>query len=572
MQAVINLLIVSVILAPCEGENSGPPTVHLDQGVLQGKTEKSRGDRNYSVFYGVPFGKVEKRFEMSKPADGWSGVRMATENGPECMHASLLDGKVTGSEDCLNLDVYTPKLASNDSEKLLPVLVWIYGGGFAAGSNRVYGGSYFMDEEVILVVINYRVGAFGFLNAGVSSARGNQGMKDQVLALRWVRDNIHHFSGDKDKVTIFGQSAGGISVSLLTVSPMATGLFSRAIMQSGTAGMPFFFRGLAGRDVAVKLAQEVDCPSSNMQYLVECLQRLDAKVIVKNTRLNYEFGHDESSVALTGPTYETYLPPDNSTGDVFLTESPYDLIVAGKFAKVPIIMGFVACETCATVSATLKNPTFIKKLNHQWGRIAPNALFISNTAEDPALVSQAIKAHFLGDDYINETIYSKFEALYSDRQFVHSTRIYAEIYAKHVPVYLYNFTQMVPIVKFGTATEGEQTRKVPGHADEISYIFDGKGELANYLHRIGKGHDDEKFSKETIATWVAFADTGKPSGPWENLAWPTFKPDEKGTAKWLRIENPPKVEPLPDSWEVNNKFWKGLNIKEFGGTWKSDEL
>lgn len=169
-------------------------------------------------------------------------------------------------------------------------------------------------------------------------------------------------------------------------------------------------------------------------------------------------GHDESSVALTGPTYETYLPPDNSTGDVFLTESPYDLIVAGKFAKVPIIMGFVACETCATVSATLKNPTFIKKLNHQWGRIAPNALFISNTAEDPALVSQAIKAHFLGDDYINETIYSKFEALYSDRQFVHSTRIYAEIYAKHVPVYLYNFTQMVPIVKFGTATEGTEKR------------------------------------------------------------------------------------------------------------------
>lgn len=125
-------------------------------------------------------------------------------------------------------------------------------------------------------------------------------MKDQVLALRWVRDNIHHFSGDKDKVTIFGQSAGGISVSLLTVSPMATGLFSRAIMQSGTAGMPFFFRGLAGRDVAVKLAQEVDCPSSNMQYLVECLQRLDAKVIVKNTRLNYEFVSERISFKKLG--------------------------------------------------------------------------------------------------------------------------------------------------------------------------------------------------------------------------------------------------------------------------------
>lgn len=114
-------------------------------------------------------------------------------------------------------------------------------------------------------------------------------MKDQVLALRWVRDNIAHFSGDKNKVTIFGESAGGISVSLLTVSPMAQGLFSRAIMQSGTAGMPFVYHGVNGRDLAVKLAKEVDCPSSNMQYLVECLQKLDTKVIAPFARVVHQF-------------------------------------------------------------------------------------------------------------------------------------------------------------------------------------------------------------------------------------------------------------------------------------------
>ncbi|OXA51292.1 Esterase E4 [Folsomia candida] len=560
-----------------------PPTVHLGQGILQGTTEISRGGRSYNVFYGVPFGKVEKRFEMSKPADSWTGVKMATVNGPECINTGFVGGAVLGSEDCLNLNVFTPKLPSNESDgKLLPVLVWIYGGGFVGGSNQAYGGSYLMDEDVVLVVINYRLGAFGFLNAGVSGARGNQGMKDQVLALRWVRDNIAHFSGDKNKVTIFGESAGGISVSLLTVSPMAQGLFSRAIMQSGTAGMPFVYHGVNGRDLAVKLAKEVDCPSSNMQYLVECLQKLDTKVIAPFARVVHQFGFDESAINM-GPSYETYLPPDNSTEDVFLSEDPYNLALAGNFSKVPMIIGIVAFEMFSMVSATIRNETSVKKLNNQWGRVMPNALFISNTAEDPALIGQAIRSHFLGDEYINETILSKYEELYSDRHFVHSTRVFAELYAKHVPVYLYNFTQMVPIVKHGlkdhkfiAEVDGEKTRRNPGHGDEIAYLFDGKGRFLSFFARIGKGHEDEKFSKEMIATWVAFADTGKPNGPW-GVSWPEFKSDqsENGTSagqKWLLIENPPKVEPLPESWEANNKFWKSLNIKELGGKWKSEEL
>ncbi|XP_021953370.2 esterase E4 [Folsomia candida] len=548
-----------------------PPTVHLGQGVLQGKTEISRGGRKFNAFYGVPFGKIAKRFEMAKPADGWSGVKIATAKGPECINTGFDNWSVTGSEDCLNLDVYTPHLPSNESSesgKLLPVLVWIYGGGFVGGSKNAYGGSYFMDENVILVLINYRLGAFGFLNAGVSSARGNQGMKDQVLGLRWIRDNIAHFSGDKNKVTIFGESAGGVSVSLLTVSPMAQGLFHGAIMQSGTAGMPFFYHGVDGPSLAVKLAKEVDCPSSNMEYLVECLQRLDPKVIGPYSRMINELGFDESAINMS-PSYETYLPPDNSTVDVFLSCDPYKLAAAGNYSKVPMVIGIAAFETNGMISHTLKNASLVKKLNHQWGRIAPNFLFFSSRAEDPGETSHAIKTHFFGDGKIDASSSSGYESLMSDRHFVHSTRVFADLYAKHVPVYLYNFTQMVPVVKHSHVQDDGKSRRVPSHADEIPYMFEVSGDFAQMFNQIGKGHEDEKFSREVVATWVAFAATGKPNGPW--VDWPAYNEHGTSPKKWMHIEKGAKVEPIPDSWEVSDKFWKGLNIKELGGTWKSDE-
>ncbi|XP_021953442.1 carboxylesterase 4A [Folsomia candida] len=577
---VYAILLFGVILTVGGNHHHHPPTVTLGQGVLQGVPATSRGGRSYNAFYGVPFGKVKKRFEISEPADGWSGIRIANKPGPSCVNSGLFFGKVTGSEDCLLLDVYSPQLRSNESsqdEKLLPVMVWLYGGGFVEGSKNGFGGAYFMDEDVVLVIINYRLGAFGFLNAGVASARGNQGMKDQVLALRWIRDNIFHFSGDKDKVTIFGESAGAVSASLLTLSPMADGLFHRVIMQSGTAGMPFFYHGVDGRDLAVKLAKEVDCPSSNMEYLVECLQRLDPSVFGPHARMVNELGFDESGLYM-GPSYETYLPSDNSTEDVFLSEDPYEIARRGNFSKVPMILGLAAFETYSGAIYTTKHDHLRKQVNHQWGRVGPNMLFLTKSAEDPALANQAARAHFLGGSNveINKTTMMQYEQLGSDRHLIHPFRIFAELYSKHVPVYLYNFTHMIPIVKhkdprmamFLPTFKDGQTRRLPSHADELSYQFQMKELFAAFFQPIGHGHEDEAFSHEFVATWAKFADTGKPDGPWGE--WTAFRKDDPNRRKVLHIENPPKLEPIPDSWETNSAFWASLNLKEYGGKWKSE--
>ncbi|KAG8034167.1 hypothetical protein G9C98_001251 [Cotesia typhae] len=222
--------------------SSTQPIVDLELGQLQGIQEINvDGKSNFYAFRGIPFAKStagELRFKDPEPAEAWSGVRDASKYGNICPQKDFLAGKVVGGEDCLNLNVYTRDL---NPDEPLAVLVWIHGGAFILGSGNddVYGPDYFMTKDIILVTINYRLGMLGFLNLDDEEATGNQGLKDQVMALKWVKQNIKKFGGDPNKVTIFGESAGGASVHYLTISPLAEGLFQKAIIQSGVASNPW---------------------------------------------------------------------------------------------------------------------------------------------------------------------------------------------------------------------------------------------------------------------------------------------------------------------------------------------
>lgn len=158
-------------------------------------------------------------------------------------------------------------------------MFYIYGGAFLNGDASIYKPKYFMDEDVILVIPNYRLGAFGFLNAGVKGASGNQAMSDLILALKWVQDNISVFGGDQNRVTIFGCSAGGALTSHLVVSPQAKGLFSAAIPQSGAAAIGWALWSDEEFDEPKKLAHAVDCPTSDRKYMVECLRNIKPEII-----------------------------------------------------------------------------------------------------------------------------------------------------------------------------------------------------------------------------------------------------------------------------------------------------
>ncbi len=160
-------------------------------------------------------------------------------------------------------------------------MFYIHGGAFINGDASLYQPKYFMDEDIILITANYRVGPFGFFDAGISGASGNQALADLILALKWIQENISVFGGDPSRVTIFGCSAGGALTSHLVVSPMAKGLFSAAIPQSGAATIGWALWSDKEFEEPKKLAYAVDCPVSNKEYMVECLGKVKPEIIAK---------------------------------------------------------------------------------------------------------------------------------------------------------------------------------------------------------------------------------------------------------------------------------------------------
>uniref|UniRef100_A0A671N1P5 Carboxylic ester hydrolase n=1 Tax=Sinocyclocheilus anshuiensis TaxID=1608454 RepID=A0A671N1P5_9TELE len=218
-------------------------------GSLRGAFLTVKGkDTIVNSYLGVPFAKPPVgplRLVRPQPAEKWDGVRDATKQPPMCIQdrqSSVIELEFLAmdveipevSEYCLYLNIYTPVKPGEDAK--LPVMVWIHGGGLSLGSASVYDGSVLSAyHDVVVVLIQYRLGLLGFFSTGDEHAPGNYGLLDQVAALQWVQENIYSFGGDPGSVTIFGESAGGISVSTLILSPLASGLFHRAIAESGTA-------------------------------------------------------------------------------------------------------------------------------------------------------------------------------------------------------------------------------------------------------------------------------------------------------------------------------------------------
>ncbi|XP_024890647.1 uncharacterized protein LOC112466655, partial [Temnothorax curvispinosus] len=195
----------------------------VHEGKLIGIVEKGVYGDYYTAFRGIPYAKPpigELRFKDPVPAEPWSGGRDASKYGNVAVQLNDFTREIKGDEDCLYLNVYTTKI---ESLKKRTVMVWIHGGAFYTGSGDAsfYGPDYIVQKDVVLVTLNYRLGVLGFLNLNNKVATGNQGLKDIIMALQWVQKNISKFGGDPENVTIFGQSAGGVLVHCLTLSPLA---------------------------------------------------------------------------------------------------------------------------------------------------------------------------------------------------------------------------------------------------------------------------------------------------------------------------------------------------------------
>ncbi|CAI9570774.1 unnamed protein product [Staurois parvus] len=243
---VCNLSFISLILGQAEER----PLVDTKYGKLLGvSVSVKETSRTADAFYGIPFAKPpvgSLRFANPESIEPWESVRDASQYAPMCLQdMGIMEGLINYyktsfkippfSEDCLYLNIYTP--SNREKESKLPVMVFIHGGGLVIGGAYYDGSALSVYENVVVVSIQYRLGILGFFSTGDNELPGNLGFMDQVAALHWVQENIADFGGDRHSVTIFGESAGGVSVSAMVLSPLAKGLFHKAIAESGFATM-----------------------------------------------------------------------------------------------------------------------------------------------------------------------------------------------------------------------------------------------------------------------------------------------------------------------------------------------
>lgn len=268
------------------------------------------------------------------------------------------------TEDCLVLNVYTKNLKP---AKLYPVIVFIHPGGLyvLSGSSKFFGANYLLEQDVVLVTFNYRLSYFGF--SSYDSAEDiftpNAGFKDQVLALKWVKDHIEHFGGDPNSITLMGSSAGGLSVELHLASPLSQGLFHRAIQISG--GLPPQ-RSLpkSQNHLIDRLANLIKCNRPTPRESINCILSADTKTITEQMRKAFDFGFDH-------PVYPWIPVIEPKSDEAFLSENPFDILSSGRFNKVPLLLSRMKTEAAGAAEYLLAHENLLLELYIDFKRIAP---------------------------------------------------------------------------------------------------------------------------------------------------------------------------------------------------------
>lgn len=346
----------------CMTRASVAAPVRVEGGLVEGTVTDG-----LAIYKGIPFAASpvgDLRWRPPQPVKSWDGVRKADKYASACPQIQFdipIFPKVETSEDCLYLNVWTPAQSPTES---LPVMVWIYGGGFAMGSTSMplYSGEQLAKMGVIVVSVAYRVGPLGFLAHPELTAEspqkvsGNYGLLDQIAGLQWVQRNIKAFGGDPDRVTVFGESAGGISVSMLAASPLAQGFFQRAICESGGSFNP------------VRKEKE----TGSMQLLagaeaagVEFAQRLGAKSLAELRRIAPEKWLKDPAAQMGGcwPVVDGYV----------IVGDQYQLYEAGKYNDVPVLIGTNSDEGSMFVRATTPEQ-YEKDIRARFGPFADKVL------------------------------------------------------------------------------------------------------------------------------------------------------------------------------------------------------
>ncbi|KAL1129037.1 hypothetical protein AAG570_013569 [Ranatra chinensis] len=417
------------------------PEVTVYDGPVQGLHETTYGGRRIASFLGIPYAKPpagKYRFHEAVAPGPWLGVYNATSYGSDCMQYSQVTYKtsrpVIGSEDCLYINVHTPKLPiAGETPTLMDVIVYIHGGAFMFKYGDSHGPRYLLDRDVVLVTFNYRVGPLGFMSTGDEVIPGNNGLKDQVLALKWIKDNIAVFGGNPESVTLMGTSAGGASVHYHYLSPLSRGLFKAGLSMSGSALSPWALKENP-RENTLKIAAELGCPTNDTRLVIKCLRKRPAHQIVAMTEMFMPWMYNPFSPF--GPTVE--IPVSHG----FLTEPPVDIIKSGRAQDLPWMATFTSEEGLYPAAEFFGDPKAMQDLEDRWDELMPYVLDFYSTVpkERWTEVSQKVKAEYLKGKPVTEAI-SEITQMLGDRHFVRDIVQAAKLQASvnTSPVYAYKF-------------------------------------------------------------------------------------------------------------------------------------
>jgi len=486
---------------------SPAPTVRTADGWVQGKTAAAMDEYLGIPYAAPPVGAL--RWQPPQPAARWRGVREATSFAPHCPQPASPFGVASTSENCLYLNVFAPADARGRD---LPVMVWIHGGSLVVGESDDYDPAGLVRDGAVVVTINYRIGALGFLadsalasTAGGSS--GDYGLLDQQAALRWVQRNIRQFGGDPRDVTLAGESAGGLSTLAQLVSPGARGLFQRAIVESGAYSLGQ--QSLADAESAgAAFAAKVGC--GTVTDTAACLRGLPVSTILDNEDFS-GYGPDVDGVV---------LPQSIGTA-----------LASGQFSHVPVVIGTNHDEWRLFVGLDqLNGAPAVTAANYQ--------AYIAATLGLPASVAAVIANKYPLSGYSSPAV--ALGAVGTDAVFACHTVIAEEDLSKYTPTYAYEFND-----------ENAPDRYLPSfgfpygaaHAFELQYLFD----LNTTPYRGPLSAPQEQLARAMKRYWTDFAATGVPA-----IRWPRFS---AAGQRVLSLVPPHPTLETDYATEHNCSFW-----------------
>ncbi|MFA7182287.1 MAG: carboxylesterase family protein [Bacteroidales bacterium] len=477
-----------------------PNPVLTDCGLIQGMFENG-----LTVYKGIPFAAPpvgEFRWRAPQPVAKWEGVKQTTTFAPGPPQGQNLSfGK---SEDCLYLNVWTPAKTAKDR---IPVLVWIHGGGFSAGaaSEQLFNGEKLAKKGVVLVCIAYRLGPLGFLAHPELSAEspnhvsGNYGLLDMIAGLQWIQKNIAALGGDPKKVTIFGESAGGIAVSMLCASPLAKGLFCGAICESGGSFGPASSKTASGENM--KLLKDAE------QSGVAFVKNAGATSIAELRKM--DVAKLTGGMGMAWPNIDGYVIPDDQ----------YKLYEAGKYNDVPVLIGYNSDEG-ASFSRSRTPEEYINAVKNRYGKFADDL----------------IKAYPAGTTTVPKTA----RDLDRDAAFGWHTWSWARLQSKtgKSKVYYYYFDQH-PDYPEDSPRYGQGS----AHGSEIVYVFQHLNDPNPMMGNFRPTPADQVISDAMSTYWTNFAKYGNPNGAGVP-EWPAFS---EANPQVMYFNQTPHPGPVPSA-------------------------